>query len=87
MTEEEYQAYLKNDFSEYITNANPDFIGIGVLFSLRYIYSLQIIHAVKLIFPNVPVAMGGAHATMFPTQILEEQKNIDYIDVIINARM
>jgi anaerobic magnesium-protoporphyrin IX monomethyl ester cyclase len=79
MTEEKYQEYLENDFSDYITSASPDFIGMGVLFSLRYFCALKIIQAVKLISPNVPVAMGGAHATMFPTPILEEQKNIDYI--------
>jgi hypothetical protein len=35
MTEEKYQEYLENYFSDYITSASPDFIGMGVLFSLR----------------------------------------------------
>jgi hypothetical protein len=53
MTEEKYQEYLENDFSDYITSASPDFIGMGVLFSLRYFCALKIIQAVKLISPTL----------------------------------
>ncbi|NIP52777.1 MAG: radical SAM protein, partial [Aliifodinibius sp.] len=41
--------------------------------------TLEVAANVKSLLPNVPVVLGGAHATMAARTILEENSCIDYI--------
>lgn len=79
MEESEIDNYLNNTFVKYLTKVNPDFVGIGILFSLRFKAALRIAKIVKAVFEDIPIALGGAHATLFPEAILEEYTYIDYI--------
>ena len=80
MTDGEIEDYLDTNFKEYLKKVNPDFVGIGILFSLRFKSALRIAKIVKEVLNGVPILFGGAHATLFPKAILEEYSlYTDYI--------
>jgi radical SAM superfamily enzyme YgiQ (UPF0313 family) len=54
-------------------------VGIGCLFSGRFKNALLISRIIKKYYPDVPVALGGLHPTIFPKQILNDYSHIDYI--------
>lgn len=83
LNENEIDNYLNDIFIPYLRVTNPDFVGIGALFSSRFKPALKIAQTVKTVFENIPITFGGAHATLFPKEILTEYDYIDYIDYIV----
>jgi anaerobic magnesium-protoporphyrin IX monomethyl ester cyclase len=74
----EFDEYFKKTLLGIIESFEPDIVGIGVLFSLRFKSALSIIDLVKKVRPDLPIVIGGAHATLFPGQILHDHHKIDY---------
>ena len=56
----------------------PDVIGISVLFSTAHKSTLRIAEVCKLIWPDVPIVVGGMHATNAVKQLLENPA-VDYV--------
>ena len=73
------EKYLSNEFINFIRATKPDFIGIGCLFSIRFGPVLKIIEKIRQIYPNIPIAIGGAHPTMFAEKLIHRHKDINYI--------
>jgi len=57
----------------------PDIFGIGCLFSGAFKNSILIARKLKQLFPGVPTAIGGIHATVFSREILQRFASIDYV--------
>lgn len=77
--EDEINNFLDDSFVEYLKDAKPDFVGISVLFPMRFESALKIARIVKKVFNDVPIVFGGQHPTLFPEAILNEYSFIDYI--------
>lgn len=54
-----------------------DIVGLGCFFSTRFSYALEIAKIVKSINSDIPVVIGGIHASSVPQQVLEHEE-IDY---------
>lgn len=73
------QKYIENHVCRYINDYAPDVIGIGCIFSGAF-KSLKIIAgALKDRFPDIPVVIGGIHATIFAREIMDKYNFIDYV--------
>jgi len=57
---------------------NPTFVGISILFSTAHKSSLHIAAAIKERWPDIPVVVGGMHATNAVESLLESAA-IDYV--------
>lgn len=66
------------EIKEEIKNYNPDLIGLGCFFSIRFPYVLKLAKVCKSVFPKTPVVIGGIHATVNPRLVLKN-KEIDYV--------
>ena len=62
-----------------VKNLNPDFIGISALFSSQTECAFSIAQSLKKTIPEIPIAMGGNHATECRTQVMSDEKCIDFI--------
>jgi radical SAM superfamily enzyme YgiQ (UPF0313 family) len=56
---------------EAIQNYNPLLIGISSLFSPYYKQSLALASLCKQVFPHCPIVMGGNHASLHPSTLLQ----------------
>ena len=82
MNEDEIEDYLNNDFISYLLDEKPDFIGIGVQFSIRFPSALRIAKIIKKVLgDNCPIVFGGPHFSLFFNPIMEEFSFINYIIV------
>lgn len=70
--------YLENEIELF----NPDIVGIGCLFSFYYPNLREIAQKVKKINPELLVAVGGLHPTLFHRKILSD---LEYIDFVIHG--
>jgi len=57
---------------------NPDVVGVASLFSSQAVCALSVVKAIKATFPEVPVVLGGIHATIQHEHILENYP-VDFI--------
>jgi anaerobic magnesium-protoporphyrin IX monomethyl ester cyclase len=57
---------------------NPDVIGISALFSMTISEVYKLCKELKKKLPNVPIIMGGQHATGAPFEVLKNP-NVDYV--------
>jgi radical SAM superfamily enzyme YgiQ (UPF0313 family) len=55
----------------------PFLIGISCLFTPYYRQSLALARLCKKVFPQVPIVMGGSHATLRPQSLLSPQPPFD----------
>ena len=62
-----------------VKNLKPDFIGISALFSSQTECAFSIAQSLKKTIPKIPIAMGGNHATECRTQVMSDEKCIDFI--------
>ncbi len=65
------------DLQEIISVEQPDIIGFS-LNSFMYIWTFEFIRETKKEFPNIPIVVGGPHATAVPDELLLND-GIDYI--------
>lgn len=63
---------------ERVRNAQPDVIGISVLFSNRAKESLEIAEALKREFPEVKIVLGGQHPSGLPLEMMKRPQ-IDFV--------
>ena len=61
-----------------ISNNEPEFIGISVMTGPQIQYALKICNSIKKEFNNIKIVWGGVHATILPTQTLQN-KFIDFV--------
>ena len=67
------------DMVKLVQSFNPDFIGISALFSSQTECAFSLARILKKEAPNVPIAMGGNHATECRQEVMKEESCIDYI--------
>lgn len=79
MEEKGINNYLKQNLTSYLKQANPDIVGIGVQFSLRFKPALKIAKIVKNVLGDIPIVFGGPHLTLFYEPIIKEYSFIDYV--------
>jgi len=62
-----------------ISKVKPDLIGITCCFTGYFAEALEIAAIAKRLYPDVPIVMGGTHATLEAKTILRDKKEIDFI--------
>lgn len=67
------------NISYFINRFKPDVIGMSV-YTASFFEAERIISRVHKTNPNIPVIVGGPHATIYP-DLLQKDKRIDYINV------
>jgi anaerobic magnesium-protoporphyrin IX monomethyl ester cyclase len=73
-----YRGLSDQGIVDRITEA-PDGIGITTMFSQEWPHLEQTIRAIKNKFPNVPIIVGGEHATAAADYILESCPAVDMV--------
>lgn len=58
---------------------NPNVIGISALFSSQVGMAFELARKLKEAMPNVPIVMGGIHASKKAVEILKNEISVDYI--------
>ena len=61
-----------------ISDKEPEFIGVSVMTGPQIQYALKICKLIKKEFKNIKIVWGGVHATILPTQTLQNNL-IDYV--------
>lgn len=77
--EESLEEYFEKELPQRLAGFTPDIIGIGCIFSGAFQALKIIAQQIKKLFPNSPIVIGGIHATIFASKILETCSYIDYI--------
>ncbi|MFH1461236.1 MAG: radical SAM protein [Patescibacteria group bacterium] len=62
-----------------VKKEQPDIVGIGCFFSMRFPYVLEVAREIKKINKDIIIAIGGIHPTVFTEQILKDYPFFDYI--------
>jgi len=73
------QQYCIDLILKTITTEKPAFIGISFLFSGFMQTASEYAQAIKTFAPNLKIITGGIHATTFPTEILKNCPEFDFI--------
>ena len=60
-----------------VSNYKPDIVGISC-FTINLSTALETARIIKEVLPSIKVVFGGAHATLFPKQLLEN-KDVDVV--------
>tara|TARA_B100000315_G_scaffold127921_1_gene117647 strand:+ start:19319 stop:20809 length:1491 start_codon:yes stop_codon:yes gene_type:complete len=71
--------YIKSNIAWHFDDFKPDVVGIGCVFTGAFECAKVIAEKVKSLFPNIPIVIGGIHATIFSTEILKKHNCIDYV--------
>ena len=79
LNEDILQGYIENNLYKMIKNYSPNIIGIGGIFSGAFKSLKLIAKGVKERFKNIPIVIGGIHATLFAKEILGKYSYIDYV--------
>ncbi len=56
---------------------NTSLIAVSCMFSQEWLFVRKIIKAIKKEFPDVPIILGGEHATALPVKILETTPDVE----------
>ena len=67
------------EMTSKVKKLKPDFIGISALFSSQTECAFSIAQNLKKTIPEIPIAMGGNHATERRNEVMSEEKCIDFI--------
>lgn len=59
------------EISRIVSGYKPDIVGISCLFSVYYYDAIMTAEAVKKVFANVPIILGGAHASSFGEYLIK----------------
>jgi magnesium-protoporphyrin IX monomethyl ester (oxidative) cyclase len=65
--------------SERVQEFEPDLIGFGCLFSGNFEDILDYARICKVLRPEAPILLGGIHPTIYPSEILANCPEIDWI--------
>ena len=66
------------EIRDFIVHNDPDCVGITSMFSFQANNAYGVASAVKSIDKNIPVILGGAHATADPHAVLKN-KDVDFV--------
>ena len=77
--DEDFKQFFIGKYKSEIDEFKPDLIGVGCLFSGRFVKAAIISSALKQLYPNAPIVLGGIHPTIFPGEILRDFPCVDYI--------
>ena len=78
-TKENPDGYCKQILEEKILQFQPDVILLGCLFSGQFQQVVDLSIVIKRISPNITTVLGGIHATSYPSEILSNCNDIDFI--------
>jgi len=71
--------YYDSQIRKIVEEFKPDLVGISVHFSGRFKPAIELAQRLKKEEPELPVAIGGIHPSIFPREILEEYTCFDYL--------
>jgi radical SAM superfamily enzyme YgiQ (UPF0313 family) len=71
----DYMEVVEETLREFM----PDVVGISMMFDTSYGHIKGISEAINAHNPEIPIVLGGAAATSFYDQILEEQEHVDAV--------
>lgn len=64
-----------------IAEIKPDFVGINCFTTLHFPVVLKIAEAIRAVQPDLPIATGGAHPSLFAREILENSDAFDFVAI------
>ena len=67
-----------SEIVEQVKNFNADIVGMSILYAIQTESAFSITKAIKKALPNVPIAMGGIHATFIAKETLENESSVDF---------
>lgn len=73
--------FSRSPFSDIFPKLNefrPKYVGISVPYTQAYPNAQKVAKMVKEFDPHITVAMGGAHPSAFPGDVIEDE-NVDYV--------
>lgn len=70
---------IQAEILDTVKECRPDLIGLTCLFSKNFPILLHLSELLKNTFPEIPIAIGGLHPTLFAKDILEHCPSIDFI--------
>jgi len=76
---EEFYGFYTDILLKKIAKFRPDVIGFGCLYSGHFPDVLKFSDAIKRQFKDIPIMLGGIHATIYPFEILNNCSSIDWI--------
>ena len=62
-----------------IKEFDADIVGLSSLFSSQTEWAMLLAKAIKAAFPEMPVILGGNHASQMGEEILREEQSIDFV--------
>lgn len=65
----------------HIRDISPGLIGINCFTTLHFPMVLGAAQAIRAHYPDIPIATGGAHPSLFPREILQHTSAFDFVAV------
>jgi len=59
----------------------PGMVGINCFTTIHFPVVLELAETIKAASPGMPIAVGGAHPSLFPREILEKSTAFDYVAI------
>ncbi len=75
------ETFIFQDIEQQIDSQAPQLIGVNCFTSIHFQTVLQLVEHIKEKYPDIPIAVGGAHPSLFPEEILKGADAIDYVIV------
>ena len=72
--------FCQSKIIEHIKECDPKLVGINCLFSGVFPTVLEFVKVIRSNFPKIKIVIGGIHPTTYPQNILENCKEIDYVN-------
>lgn len=69
--------YDFNDLEDYVRRGKPDIVGISFMTN-QFSNAMRVSEIIKKICPEIPVIMGGNHASALPEELLKKE-SIDFV--------
>lgn len=73
------EGFYEKELLKIILDFKPELIGFGGLISANFLDILKLSKTAKKEFPEIPTVMGGAHASIYPREILENCPSLDWL--------
>ena len=68
----------RSEIKEFVIKCNPDCVGVTSMFTKQFDNTIFVCDIVKEVNPDIPVIVGGAHATADAINIIDE-KSVDFV--------
>ncbi len=76
---DDHTIFHLNIVRRYLNDVEPDMVGINCFTTLHFPVVLGLAETVKTACPAIPIAVGGAHPSLFSREILERSSAFDYV--------